>query len=81
MGMAHGLETLLAAATELKHTAPQVFFLLVGDGAEKEHIAARAHSLGLINLQIIDAQPREKIPVIYLRVRCLFGLTETDTSF
>ena len=62
MGMAHGLETLLAAATELKHTATQVFFLLVGDGAEKEHIAARAHSLGLVNLQIIDAQPREKIP-------------------
>jgi glycosyltransferase involved in cell wall biosynthesis len=62
MGMAHGLEILLEAAAELKNTAPQVFFLLVGDGAEKERIAARAHSLGLANLQIIDAQPREKIP-------------------
>jgi glycosyltransferase involved in cell wall biosynthesis len=62
MGMAHGLETLLEAAAELKNAAPQVFFLLVGDGAEKERIAARAHSLGLANLQIIDAQPREKIP-------------------
>jgi len=62
MGMAHGLETLLEAASELKTTVPQVFFLLVGDGAEKEHIVARAHSLGLSNLRIVDSQPREKIP-------------------
>jgi glycosyltransferase involved in cell wall biosynthesis len=62
MGMAHGLETLLEAAIELKKTAPKIFFLLVGDGAEKEHIASRALSLGLSNFRMIDSQPREKIP-------------------
>ena len=39
MGMAHGLETILEAAMELKSTVPQAFFLLVGDGAEKERHA------------------------------------------
>jgi colanic acid biosynthesis glycosyl transferase WcaI len=62
MGMAHGLETVLQSAAELKNTVPQVFFLLIGDGAEKEHITTRAHSLGLTNVKIIDLQPREKIP-------------------
>ena len=62
MGMAHGLETVLEAAAELKSNRPQVLFLLVGDGAEKENIAARAKSMGLSNLRIIDSQPREKIP-------------------
>ena len=62
MGMAHGLEIVLEAATELKNAMPQAFFLLVGDGAEKENIAARARSLGLSNLRLVDSQPREKIP-------------------
>jgi glycosyltransferase involved in cell wall biosynthesis len=62
MGMAHGLETILEAAEELKSVAPQVLFVLVGEGAEKENIAARAQSMELSNVRIIDAQPREKIP-------------------
>jgi colanic acid biosynthesis glycosyl transferase WcaI len=62
MGMAHGLETVLQAAAELGNSSPQALFLLVGDGAEKENIAARSQAMGLTNLRIIDAQPREKIP-------------------
>jgi glycosyltransferase involved in cell wall biosynthesis len=62
MGMAHGLDTVLEAAAELKNTAFQVLFLLVGEGAEKENISSRAQSMGLSNLRIIDSQPREKIP-------------------
>jgi glycosyltransferase involved in cell wall biosynthesis len=62
MGMAHGLGTLLETAADLQTTAPEVRLVLVGDGAEKEHIASHAKSLGLLNLRIIDAQPREKIP-------------------
>ncbi len=62
MGMAHGLETLLQAAAELQSSSPQVSFVLVGDGAEKEHIAERARAMGLSNLRIVDAQPRERIP-------------------
>ena len=78
MGMAHGLETLLEAAAELKNTAPQVFFLLVGDGAEKENIASRVRLLGLANIRLIDSQPREKIPAyICASDVCLVPLKRT----
>ena len=62
IGMAHGLETLLDAAADLQGSLPEWGFVLVGDGAEKERIADRASSMGLSNLRIITAQPREKIP-------------------
>ncbi len=62
MGMAHGLDTLLQAAADLQRSCPQVRFVLVGDGAERENIAAQSRALGLSNLRIVDAQPREKIP-------------------
>lgn len=78
MGMAHGLETLLEAAAELKNTAPQVFFLLVGDGAEKENIASRVRLLGLANIRLIDSQPRGRIPAyICASDVCLVPLKRT----
>ena len=42
MGMAHGLETLLDAAARLSTENPEVLFLLIGEGAEKERIKALA---------------------------------------
>ena len=78
MGMAHGLETVLEAAAELQSAAPQVLFLLVGEGAEKENIASRAQSMGLSNLRVIDSQPREKIPAyICSSEACLVLLKRT----
>ena len=79
MGMAHGLETLVEAAAQLKDSAPQVLFLLVGEGAEKEHIISLARSRGLSNLQFVDQQPREKIPA-YIRSSdaCLVLLKKTE---
>jgi len=62
MGMAHGLDTLLQAAQLLQDSSPEVTFVLVGDGADKEHIAAESRRLGLSNLRMLDAQPRERIP-------------------
>ena len=62
MGMAHGLETLVDAADRLRQSAPDVLFLLVGEGADKERIIALAKTRGLDNLRFIDQQPRETIP-------------------
>jgi len=62
MGMAHGLETLLDAASRLRRANPDVLFLLVGEGADKERIQALAQSRGLTNVQFLDQQPREEIP-------------------
>jgi colanic acid biosynthesis glycosyl transferase WcaI len=79
MGNAHGLETLLDAASELQRQNSNVLFLLVGEGAEKERIKTLAQSRGLANVQFLDQQPREKIPALILASdACLVLLKKTD---
>ena len=78
MGMAHGLDTILQAATQLRESLPRVLFILVGEGAEKERIAAQARSLGLTNVRIVNQQPRERIPeYICASDACLVLLKDT----
>jgi colanic acid biosynthesis glycosyl transferase WcaI len=79
MGNAHGLETLLEAAALLRERAPQVLFLLVGEGAEKTRIVSLARSRGLRNVQFVGQQPREKIPAyITASDTCLVLLKKSD---
>ncbi len=78
MGNAHGLETLLEAAAQLLHN-PDVVFLLIGEGAEKEKIKAQAAARGLTNVRLLDQQPRETIPAfISASDVCLVLLKKTD---
>jgi glycosyltransferase involved in cell wall biosynthesis len=62
LGMAHGLESLLEAAVILQRSSPEVLFLLVGEGADKERIAASAQSKNLTNVRFLGQQPRERVP-------------------
>lgn len=79
MGMAHGLETLLDAAAQLQSRSPDVLFLLIGEGAEKQRIQALAQSRGLTNVRFFDQQPREKIPAfISASDVCLVLLKKTE---
>ncbi|HEX3820827.1 MAG TPA: glycosyltransferase family 4 protein [Candidatus Sulfotelmatobacter sp.] len=79
MGNAHGLETLLDAASKLKREIPDVLFLLIGEGAEKEKVRALAQVRGLINVKFLDQQPRDKIPAfISASDACLVLLKKTD---
>jgi glycosyltransferase involved in cell wall biosynthesis len=79
MGNAHGLETLLEAATLLRERAPQVLFLLVGEGAEKTRIVSLARSRDLRNVHFVGQQPREKIPAyITASDTCLVLLKKSD---
>jgi len=79
LGMAHGLETLLDAAGQLKTRNTRVQFLLIGEGAEKERIKSLAHSRGLTNVSFLDQQPRESIPgFISASDACLVLLKKTD---
>jgi len=79
MGNAHGLETLVEAATVLRERAPNVLFLLVGEGAEKARILSLARSRGLTNVRFVDQQPREKIPAyISASDACLVLLKRTE---
>ena len=79
MGNAHGLGTLLEAASQLQNEQPDVLFLLIGEGAEKEKIRAAAQLRGLLNVRFLDQQPREKIPAfISASDVCLVLLKKTD---
>jgi glycosyltransferase involved in cell wall biosynthesis len=79
IGAAHGLETLLEAASRLRDSAPQVLFLIVGEGAEKAHLISLARASGLDNVRFADQQPREKIPAyIAASDACLVLLKKTE---
>ncbi len=62
MGIAHGLETIIRTASQLQDTNPEVVFLLVGEGAEKERLITMARERDLHNLRFVDQQSRDKIP-------------------
>jgi glycosyltransferase involved in cell wall biosynthesis len=79
LGMAHGLETLLDAAARLRRDNPDVMFVVIGEGAEKERIKTLAHAQGLDNIRFLDQQPRETIPsYISASDACLVLLKKTD---
>jgi glycosyltransferase involved in cell wall biosynthesis len=79
IGMAHGLETVIAAAAQLRDTNPEIVFLILGEGAEKEKIIAMARNRALTNLRFLDQQPREKIPAyIAASDACLVPLKKSD---
>jgi glycosyltransferase involved in cell wall biosynthesis len=62
MGNAHGLQMLVEAAAQLQDSAPNIMFLLVGEGAEKEKLVSLVQSRDLTNLRFVDQQSRQKIP-------------------
>lgn len=79
MGNAHGLETLLDAASRLQQQNSRIVFLLIGEGAEKERLKALAQARGLANVRFLDRQPREKIPAFILASdACLVLLKKAD---
>lgn len=61
LGMAHGLEVLIDAAEQVSAENPNVLFVLVGTGAEKEHIRGRAAGRGLRNIVFVDKVPHKDI--------------------
>jgi glycosyltransferase involved in cell wall biosynthesis len=62
VGLAQGVGTLIDAVTELKGGGIDLEFLIVGDGAEREELAARAHERGLDNVRFTGRVPRDRVP-------------------
>jgi glycosyltransferase involved in cell wall biosynthesis len=62
MGLAHGLETLIQSAQQLQSVAPDVLFMIVGEGADRARIESLIAEANLTNVRLIPQQPREKIP-------------------
>jgi glycosyltransferase involved in cell wall biosynthesis len=79
LGLAHGLQTVITAAENLQKTEPDVLFLLVGEGADRERILELAESKNLRNVRFVPQQPREKIPAyIAASDACLVLLKKSD---
>lgn len=79
MGMAHGLESLIAAAEELQTTLPACLFLLIGEGAEKQRIMELAAACGLANVKFLEQQPRHRVPpLVSAADACLVMLKKSD---
>jgi glycosyltransferase involved in cell wall biosynthesis len=82
-GMAHGLETILQAAGQLRQQpGGDVFrFIFLGDGARKQALRKTAAQMGLDNVVFIDSVPKEEVTdywslldvsIIHLRKTAVF---------
>ena len=62
-GLAHGLDTILEAAHREQSSCPdlRLHFLLLGDGAEKERLRARASKLDLSNVTFVNSVSKAEV--------------------
>lgn len=63
MGVMQGLDVVVAAARKLQQTAPDICFVLAGDGVEKERL--EHESQGLTNIRFIGRQRPEEMGNLY----------------
>jgi colanic acid biosynthesis glycosyl transferase WcaI len=79
LGMAHDLSTVLDAAAKCQQSIPEVVFLLVGEGADKERIVASAHERQLHNVRFLPQQQRERVASFVVASDvCLVTLRRSD---
>ncbi len=79
MGIAHGLQKVLESAAQLRQSHPEIQFLFVGEGADKQRIMSLARSANLENVRFVDEQARERIPgYIAASDVCLVLLKDSD---
>jgi len=64
LGMAHGLENVLAAAHHAREE-PNIRFLFAGPGAVRERLMKLADEEGLGNVVFLAPQPKEKVPAVW----------------
>jgi glycosyltransferase involved in cell wall biosynthesis len=63
IGLAHGLNTVLAAAALLKERR-DIQFVLAGAGAARDELIAEAARCGLENVTFLDPQPHDLMPTL-----------------
>jgi glycosyltransferase involved in cell wall biosynthesis len=64
LGMAHGLGTVLQAADRLR-AREDIAFVLVGDGAERDHLIEQCRAMSLSNMYILPQVPRVEVPGVW----------------
>jgi glycosyltransferase involved in cell wall biosynthesis len=63
LGMAHGLDTVLNAAKNLRDQK-NIIFVLAGDGAERQRLVALKSEMRLTNVIMLDLVAKEKMPFL-----------------
>jgi glycosyltransferase involved in cell wall biosynthesis len=73
IGMAHGLEVVLAAAEKLKQSPDNdIAFLLVGDGARRAELERRSEQLGVTDLvKFTGLLPKASVPDVLASCDCM----------
>jgi len=61
LGLAQGLECVIETA-EILQSRPDIAFLIIGDGAEREKLEAMIQERGITNVRLLGLQPRELMP-------------------
>lgn len=69
-GIANALNILLYAANKLKNT--KAYFVLVGQGQEKENLMALAQKLGLDNVLFLSSIPKKMVPAFLEQMDVLY---------
>lgn len=78
-GLGQRLETVIDAAAMFVRD-PEVHFLFVGDGAEKQKVVGRSRSLGLGNVTFLSTCAREDVPAFYKAADvCLVPLADVPS--
>lgn len=61
LGLAHGLRTIIEAADRLRDE-PDLAFVLIGDGADRDRLRREVAERGLVNLHLLGLRPRDEVP-------------------
>jgi colanic acid biosynthesis glycosyl transferase WcaI len=62
-GLSHGLTTVLEAARHMQDRA-DIHFILVGDGAERADLLAKAQQWNLKHVTFLEAQPHDRVSLV-----------------
>ncbi|MCA0986866.1 glycosyltransferase family 4 protein [Guptibacillus algicola] len=65
MGYAQGLDSILHAAKVVQNKTPNIQFLFVGDGPEKQKLIDLSLELGLNNIQFHESVPVTEMPKVF----------------
>jgi glycosyltransferase involved in cell wall biosynthesis len=72
IGLAQGLDVLVETA-QMLCDYPDILFVMVGSGVEKENLVARAREYGLANLEFIGQQPKDQVLAYFSAADLLFS--------
>ena len=81
MGLSQGLSVVIDAAESFSHSNPEIHFLMVGEGADKNNLIRAKQEKGLNNITFLDGQPREKVPYFYAASDVCLVLLKDKPSF